>query len=121
MSNIEINRKNIADMLLGLYEKEPFSMNTNVEELECNVWGGYYEMDMTTAQISFNDNNSLTAYGNFITEFISGWTELLSRKDSISEELFQEEFTTWKTEIFEKAEQLDTMERIRNQKNAETI
>lgn len=35
MSNIEINRKNIADMLLGLYEKEPFSMNTNVEELEC--------------------------------------------------------------------------------------
>lgn len=72
MSNIEINRKNIADMLLGLYEKEPFSMNTNVEELECNVWGGYYDMDMTTAQISFNDNNSLTAYGNFITEFISG-------------------------------------------------
>ena len=68
MSNIEISRKNIADMLLGLYEKEPFSMNTNVEELECNVWGGYYEMDMTTAQISFNDNNSLTAYGNFITE-----------------------------------------------------
>ena len=64
MSNIEINRKNIADMLLGLYEKEPFSMNTNVEELECNVWGGYYDMDMTTAQISFNDNNSLTAYGN---------------------------------------------------------
>ena len=59
MSNIEINRKNIADMLLGLYEKEPFSMNTNVEELECNVWGGYYEMDMTTAQISFNDNNYL--------------------------------------------------------------
>ena len=102
MSNIEINRKNIADMLLGLYEKEPFSMNTNVEELECNVWGGYYEMDMTTAQISFNDNNSLTAYGNFITEFISGWTELLSRKDSISEELFQEEFAAWKTEIFEK-------------------
>ena len=89
-------------MLLGLYEKEPFSMNTNVEELECNVWGGYYEMDMTTAQISFNDNNSLTAYGNFITEFISGWTELLSRKDSISEELFQEEFAAWKTEIFEK-------------------
>lgn len=38
MSNIEINRKNIADMLLGLYEKEPFFMNTNVEELECNVW-----------------------------------------------------------------------------------
>lgn len=73
MSNIEINRKNIADMLLGLYEKEPFSMNTNVE------------------------------------------------KDSISEEFFQEEFTAWKTEIFEKAEQLDTMERIRNQKNAETI
>ena len=32
MSNIEINRKNIADMLLGLYEKEPFSMNTNVEK-----------------------------------------------------------------------------------------
>ena len=73
MSNIEINRKNIADMLLGLYEKEPFSMNTNVE------------------------------------------------KDSISEEFFQEEFTAWKTEIFEKAEQLDTMERIRNAKNAETI
>lgn len=117
MSNIEINRKNIADMLLGLYEKEPFSMNTNVEELECNVWGGYYDMDMTTAQISFNDNNSLTAYGNFITEFISGWTELLSRKDSISEELFQEDFAAWKTEIFEKAEQLDTMERIRNAKN----
>ena len=88
MSNIEINRKISTDMLLGLYEKEPFSMNTNVEELECNVWGGYYEMDMTTAQISFNDNNSLTAYGNFITEFISGWAELLSRKDSISEELF---------------------------------
>lgn len=105
-------------MLLGLYEKEPFSMNTNVEELECNVWGGYYDMDMTTAQISFNDNNSLTAYGNFITEFISGWTELLSRKDSISEELFQEDFAAWKTEIFEKAEQLDTMERIRNAKNA---
>lgn len=121
MSNIEINRKNIADMLLGLYEKEPFFMNTNVEELECNVWGGYYEMDMTTAQISFNDNNSLTAYGNFITEFISGWTALLSRKDSISEKLFQEEFAAWKTEIFEKAEQLDTMERIRNAKNAETI
>ena len=121
MNNIEINRKNIADMLLGLYEKEPFSMNTNVEELECNVWGGYYEMDMTTAQISFNDNNSLTAYSNFITEFISGWTELLSRKDSISEELFQEEFAAWKTEIFEKAEQLDSMERIRNAKNAETI
>ena len=77
-------------------------MNTNVEELECNVWGGYYDMDMTTAQISFNDNNSLTAYGNFITEFISGWTELLSRKDSISEELFQEDFAAWKTEIFEK-------------------
>ena len=95
MSNIEISRKNIADMLLGLYEKEPFSMNTNVEELECNVWGGYYEMDMTT--------------------------ELRSRKDSISEELFQEEFAAWKTEIFEKAEQLDTMERIRNAKNAETI
>lgn len=32
MSNIEINRKNIADMLLGLYEKEPFFMNTNVED-----------------------------------------------------------------------------------------
>ena len=115
MSNIEVNRKNIASMLFGLYEKEPFSMDTKVEELECNVWGGYYEMDMTTAQISFNDNNSLTAYGNFITELISGWTQLLSKKDSISEELFQEEFDDWKAEIFEKAEQLDTMERIRNQ------
>lgn len=51
----------------------------------------------------------------------AGWTELLSRKDSISEELFQEDFAAWKTEIFEKAEQLDTMERIRNAKNAETI
>lgn len=118
MSNIEVNRKNIASLLFGLYEKEPFAMDTNVEELECNVWGGYYEMDMTTAQISFNDNNSLTAYGNFITELLSGWTKLLSRKDSMSEELFQEEFDAWKAAIFEKAEQLDTMERIRNQKNA---
>lgn len=114
MDQITVNRKNIANMLFGLYEKEPFSMSTSVEEIECGAWGGFYEMDVTTAKISFNDHNSLTAYGNFMTELISGWAKLLTEKDSISEDLFQEKLKLWKKAILEKAGQLDTMEEIRN-------
>lgn len=114
MDQITVNRRNLANMLFGLYEKEPFSMSTSVEEIECGAWGGFYEMDVTTARIAFNDHNSLTAYGNFMTELISGWAKLLSEKEMLSEETFQQRFELWKKEILEKAKQLDTMEQIRS-------
>lgn len=114
MDQITVNRRNLANMLFGLYEKEPFSMSTSMEEIECGAWGGFYEMDVTTARIAFNDHNSLTAYGNFMTELISGWAKLLNEKEMLSEETFQQRFELWKKEILEKAKQLDTMEQIRS-------
>lgn len=109
-----MNRKLITELLFALYEREPFSIDTQVETVESCVWGGYYDMDVTTASIKFNDNNSFTTYQNYLTNMLVEWKKILDEKDHISKEAYEARFEAWKKELFVKAEELDTMEKIRN-------
>lgn len=113
-----MNRKLLTELLFALYEKQPFTIDTQVETVESCVWGGFYDMDVTTASIKFNDNNSFTTYQNYLTNMLVEWGKLLKEKENLSEEAYEARLENWKKELFTKAEELDTMEAIRN-KNKE--